>query len=124
MLVTPSAASAVRRPSSACTDGRRTVWCDLRVGRHVFEVDGRTQVLCPTTGRSAPKTVLWDEKTRQDFITGFKLGVSRITAADCTDEPEPRARRRLLREYADTCARFGTDISDLAPYRRRTRPLR
>ena len=23
---------------------------------------------------------------------------------------------RLLREYADTCTRFGSDISDLAPY--------
>ena len=22
------------------TDGRRTVWCDLRVGRHVVDLDG------------------------------------------------------------------------------------
>ena len=66
--------------------------------------------------------MLWEEKQRQDFITGFKLGVSRITAHDCYVD-DRAARRRLLREYADTCARFGTDIRDLAPYlvRRRRR---
>ena len=70
-----------------------------------------------------PDQVLWEEKKRQDFITGFKLGVSRITAHDCYVD-QRAAQRRLLREYADTCARFGTDIGDLAPYRvRARRPL-
>ncbi|GAB3195085.1 hypothetical protein GCM10027062_00960 [Nocardioides hungaricus] len=64
--------------------------------------------------------MLWAEKRRQDFITGFKLGVSRITVTDCRSGAAA-ARRRLLREYADTCARFSTDISDLAPYRIRRR---
>jgi hypothetical protein len=104
------------------TDGGRTAWCDLRVGRHVFEVDGRLKYVADTAFGGTPDEALWNEKKRQDFITGFKLGVSRITAADCR-AGQAAARQRLLREYADTCARFGTDIADLAPYvvRRRSR---
>jgi hypothetical protein len=95
------------------TDGRRTAWCDLRVARHVFEVDGWVKYDGPT-----PRDVLRREKKRQDFVTGFKLGVSRITAADLRGG-QVAARRRLLREFHDTCARFGTDVSDLEPYRLR-----
>lgn len=97
------------------TDSGRTVWCDLRVGRHIFEVDGRLKYTAELAPHREPRAAVWEEKKRQDFITGFKLGVSRITAADCHGDRDA-ARRRLLREYADTCARFGTDISDLAPY--------
>jgi hypothetical protein len=103
------------------TDGGRTVWCDLRVGRHVFEVDGHLKYAAATARDGDPDAALRKEKERQDFITGFKLGVSRITAADCR-AGQAAARKRLLREYADTCARFGTDIVDLAPYIVRRRP--
>jgi hypothetical protein len=55
-------------------------------------------------------------------VTGFKLGVSRITTHDCR-AGRRAAERRVLREYEDTCERFGTDITDLAPYIvRRPRP--
>ncbi len=97
------------------SDGQRTVWCDLRIGRHVFEVDGRVKYGAANALGKRPDAVLWEEKERQDFIGGFKLGVSRITAGDCR-AGAPAAGQRLAREYADTCARFGTDISDLAPY--------
>lgn len=67
------------------TDGHRTVWCDLRVGRHVFEMDGRLKYRSVGDGGVAeqdPDEVLWQEKLRQDFICGFKLGVSRVTFVD------------------------------------------
>lgn len=92
-------------------DGDRTVWCDIRVGRHIFEPDGLLKY--GIDGKPARED-LWREKTRQDFITGFKLGVSRITDHD-TRNPDA-ALRRFAREYATTVARYGTDISDLAPY--------
>lgn len=95
--------------------GGRTVWCDMRVGRHVFEVDGRLKYTREGSLRDDPEQALWDEKKRQDFITGFKLGVSRITAVDL-GAGRVAAERRLRREYADTCARFGTDVTDLAAY--------
>jgi len=105
------------------TDGRRTVWCDLRVGRHVFELDGRLKYRTPAKGGVAadPDAALWAEKQRQDFVTGFKLGVSRITYGDLFSG-RAAAKARLLREYADTCRRFGTDVRDLARYTVRRRP--
>ena len=95
------------------TDGVRLVWCDIHVGRHVFEVDGLLKY--DATEGADPRVVLREEKRRQDFIGGFKLGVSRITAQDCATG-RPAALARLHREYADTCRRFGTSVDDLAPY--------
>lgn len=94
------------------TDGHREVWCDIRVSRHVFEVDG---LLKYPDDPDEARRVLRREKERQDFIGGFKLGVSRITAYDC-GAGRSVALARLDREYADTCRRFGTAIDDLAPF--------
>jgi hypothetical protein len=110
------------------TDGVATIWCDLRVGRHIFEFDGRIKYRPVSQGGVATKSpdeVLWEEKQRQDFVTGFKLGVSRIVWDDLWGRQREAAKKRLLREYLDTCARFGTSIDDLAPYIVRTpRPRR
>lgn len=94
------------------TDGRREVWCDIRVARHVFEVDGLVKY--PVDPAEA-RRVLRQEKERQDFISGFKLGVSRITAYDC-GPGRVAALARLDREYADTCRLFGTSIDDLGAF--------
>jgi len=96
------------------SDGHRTV-CDLRVGRHVFEADGALKYDDDNPSGRPPRQVLEEEKQRQDFVSGFKLGVSRITAHDC-HAGRQAAEARLLREFRDTCERFGTDITDLEPY--------
>ncbi len=96
----------------------RTVYCDVRVDRHVFELDGKVKFIAASDGGVAstdPVEVAWAQKERQDFITGFKLGVSRVTYRDL-GPGRAQAVARLRREYDDTVARFGTDISDLAPY--------
>lgn len=97
------------------TDGLRVVRCDLRVGRHIFEFDGHVKYIARADGGLAnrPEEVLWEEKLRQDFIGGFKLGTSRLVWADYWGQARARACARLRREYDDTCARFGTDVSDL-----------
>ncbi|WP_114424055.1 type IV toxin-antitoxin system AbiEi family antitoxin domain-containing protein [Nocardioides houyundeii] len=95
-------------------DARRTVWCDLRVGRHVIEIDGRIKYDGTFAGQE-PADVLWAEKLRQDFITGFHLGMSRLTHRDLTSGWD-HAKRRVLREFEATVARYGTDVADLAPY--------
>jgi hypothetical protein len=99
------------------SDGQRTAFCDMRVGRHIFEADGKVKLRPTSEGGYAadPERALWEEKKRQDFVSGFKLGVSRITYVDVTSRRD-QALRRLAREYDDTVARFGTSISDLAPY--------
>lgn len=104
------------------SDGQRRVYCDLRVARHIFEIDGELKYDEDNPKGEAPKVVLLKEKQRQDFIGGFKLGTSRITAYDC-GAGRDQALRRLTREFNDTCERFGTSIDDLAPYVvRRSRP--
>lgn len=101
------------------SDGTRTVFCDMRVGRHGFEFDGRLKFRTGADGGVAtrdPADVLWEEKKRQDFICGFKLGMSRAVWADLMPDRREATKKRVLREYTDTCARFGTAIDDLAPY--------
>lgn len=102
------------------TDGRRTVFCDLRVQRHVIEFDGRVKYRGPEAGGFAGRPaedVVWQEKQRQDFICGFKLGMSRVVWADLRPDVLARTRDRLRREILDTGARFGVSVHDLAPYR-------
>ena len=104
-------------------DGR-TAWCDLCLGRHMFEFDGRVKYLRVDEGgfaSTSPDEVVWFEKKRQDWVCGFKTGMSRLDWDEAftivTGGPGlERVQARLTREYLDTCRRFGTDISDLAAY--------
>jgi len=96
----------------------REAWCDIRVGRHIIEFDGRVKYRKPIDGgvTEDPDRVLWKEKKRQDWVCGFKLGMSRFTWVDLLPMNWNASKRRLDREYQDTVARFGTSIDDLAPY--------
>ena len=93
--------------------------CDLRVGRHLIEFDGEKKYQRRETGGLAvvdPDQVVWQEKQRQDWVTGLRLGMSRLVWADFWGRRRELAKERLAREYAATCAAYGTDISDLARY--------
>ena len=99
-------------------DGR-AAWADLRLGRHLFELDGQNKYLPEDAGglaRVPPAEVLWMEKQRQDWFLGFHLGMSRLVWADMFGKRREQAKARILREYLETCRRFGTDIDDLTPY--------
>ncbi len=85
-------------------------WCDLRVGCHVFEFDGRIKYRPSERGGLAvagAEQVLWDERRRQLEVCAQGLGMSRLTWSDFWGAARDRARRRLLDEYAVTLARFG-----------------
>ncbi|GEP36670.1 hypothetical protein NPS01_03330 [Nocardioides psychrotolerans] len=104
------------------TDGLRTVFCDLRIGRHVFEFDGRLKYHRVEDGGVAlvsADDVVWREKQRQDFICGFKLGMSRIVWDDLWGTRREQALVRMRREVTDTVARFGSATDDLTPFRAR-----
>jgi hypothetical protein len=110
--------SGIGRPQTQfeVSDGSRRAICDLRVDRHVIEFDGRVKYLDRSQGGVAsqdPASALWEEKLRQDFVCGFKLGMSRLVWADFWGARRWPAIQRLRREYDDTVARFGTDTSDL-----------
>lgn len=98
------------------TDGHTTAFVDICVRRHFFEADGLLKYDAENPSGLAPAAVLVEEKRRHDFLTGFKLGSSRLTYADLFSGRRA-ALARVGREYADTCARFGTNVDDLAPYR-------
>jgi len=98
------------------SDGGVTAFADIRVRRHLFEADGLLKYGVDNPTGEDPRAVLVAEKRRQDFLTGFKLGMSRLTHVDLF-AGRRAALARAAREYLDTCARFGTDIDDLTPYR-------
>ncbi len=95
--------------------GGTTAFADLRVERHLFEADGLLKYAEHNPSDEAPDVVLAKEKRRQDFLLGFKLGMSRLTYVDLF-AGRRAALARVSREFADTRARFGSSIDDLAPY--------
>lgn len=103
-------------------------WCDLRVGRHVFECDGRVKYLRSDRGGVADRPiedVLWDEKRRQTDICAHGLGMSRIVWQDFWPPHRARARARLAHEFAVSRDRFGTDLPpQLEEFARRVRGQR
>ena len=92
------------------TDGHRTAFVDMVVGRHCIEVDGRMKYEPDNLSGHDPVVVLAGGHTHEPMIRRFGA--------------RPAALRRLAREYADTCSRFGTDVADLASYRISRSPAR
>lgn len=93
--------------------GDRLAFCDLRVGRHVYEVDGRLKYRRVEDGGVADRPVdqvVWDEKKRERLIRAEGFGVSRIITQDFHPDHRAEARARLRAEYAVTVERFGTDL--------------
>jgi hypothetical protein len=103
------------QPQFAVRLDGRIVWCDLRVGNHVFEFDGRIKYRPLSEGGVATKSaeeVVWAEKARERLVCAEGLGVSRIIWSDFFGAARDRARRRLLAEYAGTVTRYGTRLPD------------
>lgn len=98
------------------SDGERWVSCDVRVGRHVFEFDGRLKYLPPEAGGVTPDPDRspWEEKLRQDWLHRHRLGASRVIWNDLWGVGLRRLPHRLLAEYRETEARWGTSVDDLA----------
>ncbi|MDN4173704.1 type IV toxin-antitoxin system AbiEi family antitoxin domain-containing protein [Nocardioides sp. SOB77] len=96
-------------------DGR-TAFADLRLGRHLFEFDGRLKYRRGVVDDRPAEEVVWEEKRRQDWFCSYRLGMSRLVWEDVLGAGTVAALARLEREVASTEARFGSDISDLAPY--------
>jgi hypothetical protein len=103
-------------PQFELRDGVRWARCDFRFGRHLVEFDGREKYERKDEhGRVRdPRQAVWEEKQRQDWLLGYQLGMSRVVWADLWGDRRRVAMARIAREYALTCARFGSSIDDLA----------
>jgi hypothetical protein len=95
-------------------------WCDLRIGRHIVEFDGRRKYRDVTRGGDAERPadeVLWDEKVRERDITAHGLGMSRVFWDDCLGRARIGTMERLRSEIDNTVRRFGTKLpEDLAEF--------
>jgi hypothetical protein len=89
------------------------VWCDIRVGNHIFEVDGYLKYVPKEEGGflvGSIRELVWEEKKRERLIRAEGLGLSRILFEDYWGERRGAARRRLRAEYLVTEQRFGPDL--------------
>lgn len=89
-------------------------WCDLRVGRHLIEVDGHTKLIPVADGGFAerpPHQVLWDQHRRQLEVCAGRFGMSRLSWEDFWGSGRDRAKQRVMVELADTERRFGTELT-------------
>ena len=93
-------------------DGR-IAWCDMRVGRHVFEVHGKIKVLPPEQGGVAQKPaadVLWDTRKRERHLTAEGLGVSNLYWDDFFGRARKAAQARVRAEVQQTVERHGDNV--------------
>ena len=94
------------------SEGGRVARADLRVGRHLFEFDGRTKYVERSRGGVAERPVnqvVWEEKQREDWMRRAMggHGMSRVVWSEMFGDARRRTLRRLRQEYAATVARFG-----------------
>lgn len=93
--------------------GESVVWCDVRVGRHVVEFDGRLKYRRAEQGGVACQDagdVVWDERVRERGLLSAGLGISRLVWDDLLPRNWERTRARLTSEIGETAARTGTDL--------------
>ncbi len=89
------------------------VWCDMRVGCHIVEGDGRVKSRPVADGGLADRDlerILWDERKRQREVCSVGLGMSRLVYADFWGDARERAKERILREEEVTRRRFGDSL--------------
>lgn len=89
-------------------------WCDLRVGRHLFEFDGRIKYRHPDEGGVDPRElerIIWDQRRRETDVTDEGFGMTRLVYADHFGEARDAAQERIKRDVAATSARFGAVLT-------------
>lgn len=90
-------------------------WGDIRIGCHLFEVEGRLKLVPVEEGGVAtesPTVVAWKQKRRERDLRDVGLGMSQIFWSDLFPPNRAEAERRLRREYADTVAMFGAVLPE------------
>lgn len=127
MVVAALGIGPVRTQFPVLLEDGTTAWLDMLVGCHAFEFDGQVKVRS-VSERGVATTdaadVVWREKKRDRLIQPLGLGISHLVWHDVTSGTTAAARR-LLTEYRQTEARFGTRLSpELEEYAARMEPHR
>lgn len=85
-------------------------WCDIRVGNHVIETDGKIKVVPVADGGVASKPaadVLWEERKRERLVRDRRLVVTRVYWDDYWGARRQAAIRRLRAAHAESVALYG-----------------
>jgi|GEM_PF-595339 len=104
-------------------------WCDLRIGRHIVEFDGKVKYVPRALGGVAELDaweVAWNDRIRDTDVSSLGLGISHVTWGDLFAGREA-TKVRLLKEEAATRLRFGRELPEelsrfAASHPRRTAP--
>jgi hypothetical protein len=93
-------------------DGR-VMWCDIRIGCHVFEMEGRIKLMPRKHGGVAdidPDEVRWQQRKRERDVCAEGLGMSFLFWDDFWGDARERAKHRVRRDYEATVERLGTEL--------------
>jgi hypothetical protein len=95
-------------------EGSRWAQVDVRVGRHLFEFDGRIKYVDRERGGVADRPVsqvVWEEKQREDWLRGAQggYGMSRVVWAEMFGAERRRTLRRMAEDFHRTQLRFGRE---------------
>jgi hypothetical protein len=115
LLVTSLGIGEVDTQFPARLENGRVVWGDIRVGCHLFEVDGKVKYVPTSEGGLADQPaheVVWSEKKRERDLAREGLGVSRIFFQDYWPPHRDKALARMRAEFEETVARFGTELPE------------
>lgn len=97
-------------------DGIR--WCDIRVGNHAIETDGKIKYTPVSEGGVAERPaaeVVWEEKRRQRQVGDRGLVFTRVFWEDYWGRRRQEAIQRLRADHAESVQRFGRELApDLA----------
>ena len=96
--------AALGEAGEACT-----VFTDLRISWHTFEMDGKVKydVDGPYARGRTAQQILWDEKEREDFVRRHDYGVTRFGWADLWGSRRAKLQARCRREMEVTIRRVG-----------------
>lgn len=89
-------------------------WCDILVGNHVIETDGRVKYRSVADGGVATTSadeVAWEERKRERLVRDCGVVVTRIYWADYWGARRVAAIRRLQADHADAVARYGVELN-------------
>jgi hypothetical protein len=93
----------------------KVIWCDMRVGRHIFETHGKIKFLNPAEGGVAdrpPSEIAWRAQKRDRWLRQEGLGSSHIYWEDYWPDRRSATLKRLADEYADSLSRFGDRLPE------------
>lgn len=89
-------------------------WCDIRIGNHVVEADGKIKVIPVAQGGVATKPaneVLWDERKRERLVRDRGLVVTRVYWEDYWSGRRADAIRRLQADHAESIKMYGAVLA-------------